>query len=107
MHIAAEESLPVEIQTIRELTEAMLAAAANHNWQEVQRIDVARFQVLRTVPAALFASNNFTIREVLTHAMSATQDIGQQAKGERDIAAGKLKQINQRQQAAKAYATAS
>ncbi|MFT4583501.1 MAG: hypothetical protein ACI915_001219 [Gammaproteobacteria bacterium] len=107
MQFVPECSLPAEVQTISELTAAMHAAADNKDWQEVYRIDVARTQLLRTVPAELFTSNNAEVREVLTDAVASIQTIERLAIPERDTAARKLKEIRQRQLAAKAYATAS
>ncbi len=103
MQAFAEQSLPSDLMVIREMTTAMLVAAAAQRWSEVQRIDVARMKILGTISAEHFASDDDAVRQILHEALSATKTIEQQAKAERDAHASDLKQMNLRKSSAKAY----
>ena len=105
MQASSEHSLPNELIVLREMTAAMLVAAEQERWMEVQRIDSARMKLLHTIPAELFASSDETVRKLLQDALSATRTIEKQALHERERHADELKDMNQRKNSAKAYGT--
>lgn len=99
----AEPSLPIEMQTLRDMTSAMLIAADKGLWLEVQRIDKARLEFLQLVPADLFVNHSETVRTVLAEALSATRSIEQKAITERDHHGDELIHTKQRKHAAMTY----
>ena len=105
MHASSDLTLSTELNLIREMTAAMLLAAKNARWKEVQRIDNARAKLLRKVPAEFFAADDGAVREILQDALSATRTIEQQAQAERELHGSALKNLNHCKNSAKAYGT--
>ncbi len=102
---AADRSVAatVELDAIRSMTDAMLAAAEHGRWTEVQRIDDARSALLRAVPAAAFGTGDPAVRALLRDALAATRAIERRVAAARDELARELRVLNRRQNAAAAY----
>lgn len=95
-----------DLAAVRELTSALLSAAENCDWSEVQRLDDVRTQLLRGLPATAFASGDPELRATLSAALEATGLIERQLADARDEIGRQLKQHNQRQVAVDAYRSA-
>lgn len=87
------------LNAVREMTAAMLAAAAQQKWIEVQRIDEARSKLLKSISAEAFARND----EILRDALHATRTIEASIIEERETIAEQLQHSAKRQSVAKAY----
>ncbi len=98
MQVTAE-SLPIELKTVRAMTAAMLVAAENKRWKEVQRIDDARFKLLRLMPAEIFRIHDAAVCRVLHEAVAATRAIGEGAIGEGELRAAEPEYVNRRRHA--------
>ena len=97
----------VGLDAVRNMTAAMLEAADNGRWTEVQRIDEARSRVLHALPAATFESADDAVRDLLKDALAATRLIESRIARERDRLATELQGSKRRRSAARIYATAA
>jgi hypothetical protein len=95
-----------ELSAVRDMTAAMLEAAENCRWAEVQRIDEARSKVLHALPAEVFTTTDESVRTILGAALSATNEVERQLSAERDRVGQELKGRKQRHHAVQAYAAA-
>lgn len=95
-----------DLAAIREMTSAMLEAAENGDWRDVQRLDDVRTQLLHGIPATTFASGEPEVRATLAAALEATALIERRLAATRDEIGRELKQHNQRQLAVDAYRAA-
>lgn len=96
-------TLPMDLAALSEMNTAMLAAAEQGRWAEVQRIDDARMKSLKALPGEVFATNDPALRDLLNDALDATRRIERQAINERDQYAADIKLVNRRQHAARSY----
>lgn len=95
-----------DLAAVREMTSAMLEAAEQRRWSEVQRLDEARMKLLHGLPATTFASTDPEVRATLSAALEATGLVERRLADARDDIARQLKQHNKRQLAANAYRAA-
>ena len=95
-----------DLAAVRDLTSALLVAAENRDWTEVQLLDEARAKVLHGLPATTFASGDPEVRATLRAALDATGLIERRLADARDEIGRQLKQHNQRQLAVDAYRSA-
>jgi hypothetical protein len=99
----SEQTISCRLTAVRDMTTAMLAAAEESRWTEVDRIDQARAKLLRSLQADDIAANEAALRGILQEALAATRAIEQRITAARDALAARLKNVHQRQTVARTY----